>query len=348
MRPSLDPTFTRAITSLAATVSVAVWQSQPANSSTTPLVTFTPDSGRLVDDASQAVRRTLTLTLPTIPSWLQSGIWLQPTIGVAVLKPALYRLPVVCVTDISDPVGTAGPVTLTAHDPAEVVQGRPYEADTVLTGTLRSLVAEACTTALSRTTDVSGVPTTPLPAGMLAEFGRPRWSVCLDAADALGYVLRFTDAGDVLATRRADPAPAPAATIAQRLTEGGTDRYERAPTSARVLVSRGTGAVGLVGRAEWAQVTSTPLPAWYRPYVVCDRRDGDPTTTQAQADALALDLLRARLADLDTYQDMPIAPAPWLEAGVDTVTFYGRAYWVRAVSVDLPSLATAVTLRRAY
>ena len=42
---------------------------------------------------------------------------------------------------------------------------------------------------------------------------------------------------------------------------------------------------------------------------------------------------------------MPILPAPWLEVG-DVVSYHGLSYAVRAVTLELPSLATAVTLRR--
>lgn len=333
------------ITSVSVAVAVDVWEVQPATPDAATIGTLSNVGGRLTDDASQAVARTLTLDVGPPPDWLKPGMWLRATVGVQTLQPIIYRLPVLCVTDIAENLAANGGATVTAADPGEVVNGRPYEADTSLTGTLRALVAAVCTLALSRPTDVTGVPATTIPAGTIAEFGAGRWDVCLSTADALGVALRFTDPGDVVGVLRSATPPAPAAVVERAVADAGTGHYARTPTDARVLVTRGADTVGLIGSATSTAITGTPPPAWYRPYVVTDRLNGDATTTQTVANQLAADMLRARLSELDTYQSMPILPAPWLEAG-DVVTYGGLSYMVRAVTLDLPSLATAVTLRR--
>lgn len=340
------PTSGHKVSSVAVAFKVEAYETQPDDPSAASLGRLDTVTARLVDDASQAVPRTMTVTIGRLPTWLRAGMWVRGTVGIQTVQPIIYRMPVLIVTDVSEDLGGQGGAVLTARDPGEVLNGRPYVADTTVTGTLRSVVAAACTTALTqRTTDVSGVPDVPVPAGMMAEFGAGSWDACLRVGDALGYALRFTDEGDVTALDRNLTPPSPSAVVERRLTEGGTAHHVRTPTEARVLVTRGSATVGLVGVAVWADVMTEALPPWYLPYVITDRVEGDPTTTQAQANALAKQLLRSRLSELDTWSAMPILPAPWLEAGVDVVSFYGRPYAVRAVEFEFPSLATAVTLR---
>ena len=343
MRTPVNPTPSgrQRITSVAVATTVDVWESQPANAGAAPIGTLSTVDGRLEDDGSQAVPRRLTLNIGPLPDWLKPGMWTRVTLGIQTVEPIIYRLPVMCVTDVAQDMSTTGGAVVSAADPSEIVNGRPYVADTAIAGTLRQLVADACTLALSRPTDVSAVPATAIPAGTIAEFGAGRWDVCLTTADALGVALHFTDIGDVVGVLRGATPPAPAAIVERAVADGGTSHHVRAPTAASVLVTRGTDTVGLVGNA----ATALPTPPWYRPYVVTDRANGDATTTQAAADALAADLLRARLSELDTFDAMPILPAPWLEVG-DVVSYHGLSYAVRAVTLELPSLATAVTLRR--
>src|SRR4029079_5328153 len=199
------------------------------------------------------------------------------------VQPIIYRMPVLIIDDVTEDLGGQGGATLTTKDPGDVLNGRPYESDTILTGTLRSLVAAACANALTqRPTDVSGVPAVPVPVGTVAEFGAGAWDVCLKVGDSLGYALRFTDDGDVVAPDRNATPASPGAVVERRLTEGGTAHHVRTPTAARVLVTRGSDTVGLVGVAQWTDVMTEPLPTWYLPYVITDRVGGALTTTPAQ------------------------------------------------------------------
>lgn len=333
--------------SVAASFIVEVFQLQPGSAGaggTTPMGTLDVVSGTLTDDSSQNVPRTMALNIGRFPSWLQAGMWLRGTVGIQTVQPIIYRMPSLIITDVAETnKGTA----VTAADPGSVLNGQPYESDTVLSGTLRALVQAACTS-LTRTPDVSGVPALTVPAGLLAEFGKGRWDVCLSTADALGVALRFTDPGDVVGTVRANPAPSPVAVVdrCHTLVDATGRHHVRTPTAAKVFVGRGSNTIGLIGSATSTAVLGTSPPSWYLPYTVTDRHDGDASTTQAQADQLATDFLRSQLSELDAYQNMPILPAPWLEAGVDVVTYLGVNYWLRALSIDFPSLATTVTLRR--
>jgi len=350
MRTPLNPPPGRGdrITSAAVALTIDVFRAQPGTpgpDGTTPVGQLPVITATLTDDAAKAVQRTFTSALARpAPTWLGTGMWLRPTIGVQQIQPVIYRLPTVIVVAIDTAPSASGYGTVTAADPAEVLNGRPYETDTALSGTLRSLVSDACTIALARPTDVSAVPAIAVPAEMVAEFGTGRWDTCIKVADALGVVLRFTDAGDVIGRLRSGPFPPPIAVV--ELVEGAGRSYAaRTPTAAKVLVERGDD-IGLVGTATAAQVTGTAPPGWYLPYVVTDHVQSAVGTTQAQADTLALDLLRARLADIDTFSSAPVLPAPWLEAGADVVTYRGASYGVRAMTLDLPSLATTLTLRR--
>ena len=334
------------VSSVAVAFKVEAYETQPVNASAASIGRLDTVTASLTDDASQPVPRSMTVNIGRLPTWLRAGMWIRGTVGIQTVQPIIYRMPVLIVTDVSEDLSGQGGAIVTARDPGEVLNGRPYVADTILTGTLRGLVAAACANALTqRTTDVSTVPAVPVPAGTVAEFGAGSWDVCLKTGDALGYALRFIDEGDVTAVdRNADP-PSPSAVVERRLTEGGTAHHVRTPTEARVLVTRGSDTIGLVGVAVWGDVMSEPLPPWYLPYVLIDRVEVDVTTTQAQSNARAKQVLRSRLSELDTWTSMPILPAPWLEAGTDVVTFYGRPYSVRAVEFEFPSLATAVTLR---
>ena len=348
MRPPVNPNppgMRQRITSVAVAFTVDAYETQPTGS-TVPVGRLPAVTATLTDDASQAVARRMTVNLSAAPDWLRAGMWIRGTVGIQTLQPVIYRMPSLIITDVAEDLARLGGAVITAEDPAVVVNGRPYESDTVITGTLRSLVASRCALALTRPTDVTGVPDIPVPANTVAEFGTGGWDACLTMGDAMGYALRFTDAGDVVATDRNALAPSPVAIVERCASLGGTSHKVRAPTAARVLVTRGSDTIGLVGAASWVDIMGTAPPVWYLPYVVTDRQEGDTTTTQVQADALAKQLLRSRLADLSTYDDMPILPAPWLEAGTDVVAFYGRWYYVRAVSFDFPTLATSVTLRR--
>ena len=328
----------------ARTLTVTWWREQPGAPSPgglEPAGTLAVVSASLSDDGARPVQRQMTVELAAVPVELQVGMWIQSTLGIKLLAPDMYRLPNLMITAIDRKLDRQGGATLHAEDPATVLNGRPYEADTTLTGTLRTLVKAACDLSLRRETNVDAVPDIALPGESLAEFGSGRWDTCLKMADALGVQLRFTDDGDVKGFLRSAPAPAPAATVTQVIVPpGGTHHSTRTPTSAVVLVTRGGTVAPLTGRA-----AASAVPAHYLSYVVVDRKEGDPMTTQAQADALAAAFLTTRLSDFDRYTDMSILPAPWLEAGEDTVEFDGAPYWVRAIQFELPALTTSITLR---
>jgi len=337
------------LTSTSVSFIVDVYNAQPGSpgaDGTTPVGRLTPISGQLSDDASKPVQRTMTMELAKFPSWLAAGMWIKPTLGIQTVAPVRYALPTMVVTEVTvEPTDTSWG-SLAASDPSEVVNGRPYEVDTALSGTLRNLVASACSLALTRATDVSGVPNLTIPADTIAEFGSGRWDVCIRVADSLGVALMFTDAGDVIGRVRADPYPDPVS-IVELVGSSGKLLNARAPTQAKVFVDRGD-TVGLIGVADTSTITGVFPPPWYRPYVVTDQVQGDATTTQSAANQLALDLLRQRLADLDTFDSMPVLGAPWLEAGRDVVNYRSKPYGVRSMTLELPSLATTLTIRRVF
>jgi hypothetical protein len=170
----------------------------------------------------------------------------------------------------------------------------------------------------------------------VAEFGHGRWDVLLTVADQVGVDLFWTDFGDLRGVLRTAAPPATSARLDDYLVDPGQVERNREVTKAVVLVARDRGVTELVGRASVAGTGQT----------VSDRLDGDATTTQAQADALAAGLLARRRAERNT-REVATAPAPWLEAGVDTVTLSARLWSVRAVTLNLPTLATQLTLRDA-
>lgn len=335
------------ITSSAIALSVDVYRAQPGSpgvDGTTPVGKLPVTDGELSDDASQAVQRTMTLELAGVPTWLAAGMWLRPTIGVAVIQPAVYELPTLVITEIERHPDDVSYATVSASDPAEILNTRPYEADTAVSGTLRAFVAATCAACLTRPVDVSGVPTDALPADSVAEFGAGRWDVCVQLADALGIALMFTDRGDVIGRRRSDPLPDPVCVV-ELVGSAGRVTSSRTPTAAKVYVDRGD-VVGILGTASVADITGVAPPAWYLPYVVTDQVQLDATATAGIANTLARDLLRQRLADLDTFDRVSVLPTPWLEANRDTVTYQSAIYGVRAMTLSVPTLATTLTLRR--
>ena len=334
------------ITSAAVAFSVDIFRQQPGTTGadgTTPIGALAPVRGTLEDDSSQAPARTLTVDIAKLPDWLEPGMWMRPSIGIQTIQNTIYRLPTCIITDVAVEPSDSQLGTLTGKDPGEVLNNRPYEADTTLTGTLRSLVQSACSV-LTRPTNVSAVPAITIPKESIAEFGAGRWDTCLDIADALGVALRFTDDGDVIGRIRSGPFPEPMAII-ELIEAAGSLHKVRWPTTAKVLVDRGD-ITGLVGVATSQTVTGIAAPSWYPPYVITDSQQGDSTTTQTAADQLAYGLLVSKLAELDFFDSLPILPSPWLEAGADVVDLRSRNYGVRAITIDLPSLATQVTLRR--
>ena len=311
-----------------------------------PWGTLPVTKGRFVDDASRPVSRTMTLDASDLPDAVKPGMWIRPTIGIQTVQPIIYRLPSMMITDVVEDLAHIAGARIECADPGQVLNEQPYESDTVLTGTLRSMVSAACA-GLSRPPDVTGVPAVPVPINTIAEFGAGRWDTCVKIGDDLGYGMRFTDVGDVVALSRSAVAPAAVSQV-ERVLVGGECHHVRVPSRSKVLVTRGSDIIGLMGSAKVEDVTGIPPAAWYPSYVVTDRREGDTTTTQAQADALAKQLITARLSEIDAFQDLPILPCPWLEAGADVVTLYGVKYWVRSVSIEMPTMATSVTLRKVY
>lgn len=334
------------ITSTAVSFTVDIYRQQPGTAGpdgSIPIGTLKPVRGKLTDDSSQAPAREITIGIASQPDWLEPGLWLKPSIGIQTIQPLLYYLPTMIIVDVKTEPSDTELATITGKDPGEVLNTRPYETDTILTGTLQTLVQSACTV-LTRPTNVSGVPAIAIPNGSVAEFGAGRWDVCLNIADSLGVALRFTDVGDVIGRVRGGPFPDPMC-IVELVGSAGRLHALRWPTDAKVLVDRGD-TIGLIGSATSQAITGIAKPAWYPSYVVTDRQRGDSTTTQTAADNLAYALLMSKLAELDSFEGLPILPAPWLEAGADVVDLRSRSYGVRAITLDLPSLATEVTLRR--
>jgi hypothetical protein len=296
------------------------------------------------DDGGRNVQQQLTAELAFLPEGVEVGMWVQ-----AYLNNPLYDqeagTPVgdaLMITAINRNLSRQGGASITAEEMSVVLNGRPYEADTSLTGTLRTLVAECCNVALNFNVDVSQVPTIALPADSIAEFGAGRWDTCVKMADALGVVLTF-DGAAVRGRMRNALAPAPRGDLTPVVVPpGGVRHFLRTPTGATVLVTRGGDVPPLTGRA----VRTTPAPAFYLPYVITDRQEGDALTTQAQADQLARDLLTAQMTGLDAYTGLSVLPVDvLLDAGWDTATLEGELFWIRALTITLPELTMTLTLR---
>jgi hypothetical protein len=252
------------------------------------------------------------------------------------------------IDDITEPLDKFGGGAIECSDPSAVVDGRPYERDTSLApNKLQTLVGDAFALALSRPAHVDDVPYIDIPAASIAEFGTGRWEACLRVAESLGYALRVTDKGDVVARNRITAAPDSDIDLEQSLLPGGVRHALRTPTDARVFVNRGTSLRPLIGKASVNEIGLGPIPSWYRRYVICDRQEGPAFWNQGYADKAAEIFLHARLSELDKLDDLPILASPWLEAGADTVRFLGNLYWVRAITTQLPIMQTSVSLNRA-
>jgi hypothetical protein len=335
-------------TSAPVALTVDVYDTQPYvvppdTVASVPIGQWKVTGGSFTDDATAMTARTMTLTADSVPAYVLPGKWLQVTIGYQVIEPVLYRLPAMVVEDIVSPLDANGGVTVELADASAVVNGRPYEYDrTIAPDHLQTFVKSTMDYALSRPVHNDDVPYVLLPVGAIAEFGEGRWDVCVRMAEACGYSLRLNDMGDPVARLRTDPPPAPVGQLEQSLLPGGTRHHVRTPTASRVLVTRGTNLPPMIGKAT---TVNTP-PGWYRPVVVTDRQQGPDWWNQGYADSAAEAFLNRALSELDRYDDLPVLASPWLEAGFDTVTFYGVTYWVSKLTMGLPDLATTMSLTR--
>jgi hypothetical protein len=263
------------------------------------------------------------------------GVWVRVMVGIRYQAGQTYALPALFVTTV---LAAGDDTVLTCLDIGACLDEIVFERDTTLPGTLRTVAASLTTGVgpLTRPVDVTGVPAIAVPANTVAEFGHGRWQVLLALADQLGVDLLWTDDGDLLGVLRTDPPPSAVARIDDYLIDGGQTERNRLAVRAVVQVARGKDLSELVGVA-----TDTGAGV-----TLADRQDGDPSTTQAQANALAAGLLARRRGER-IVRTVGIAPAPWVEAGVDTVTLDGHDWWVRALAVELPGLQTTLTLRDA-
>lgn len=323
--------------------------SPPDASTTEPLGTLhLTDGSGFTDDATAVTARTMRITTSAIPDWVKPGMWCRAVIGIQVVQPVIYRLPSMCINDITTPLDKLGGVVLDCVDPSALVNDTPWERDkSIAPDTLQNFTYTSCNVALTRTPYAGAVPFINLPAASVAEFGEGRWDVCLRMADALGYDLRFTDLGDLTARARNAAPPAPVDDLERSLLPTGTAHRTRTPTAARVYVTRGNDLPAFIGRAVLTDLGMYPPPSWYTPYTITDRQEAPEWWNQDYADGAARDFLASRLAEFDHYEGLPILPAPWLQAGIDTVSFYGHTYWVTKVTMSFPSMETSVDLRRA-
>jgi len=351
MRQPINPTFgyRPRTTSSAVAITVDVFDQQPLmlppdNSTTPPIGQWVISGGQFVDDATRIGARTMTLNADNIPPFVAPGKWLQVTIGIQRIQPVLYKLPAMIVNDITSPLDKNGGVSVEAADASAVVEGRPYEYDrSIAPAKLQTFIGETMNYALSRPVHTDQVPYVDIAKASIAEFGEGRWSVCVRVADATGYTLRLNDYGDPVARLRTEPPPPVAVSpIEQTLLPGGVRHQLRVPTAARVFVDRGNDIAPLIGKASMPD----PPPAWYRPYVITDRQQGPEWWNQGYADSAAEAFLFRSLSELDRYDSLPILPSPWLEAGFDTVSFYGVTYWVSAITMQFPNLETTISLSR--
>lgn len=292
--------------------------------------------GTFVDDVARGYARTYALQVTDPVADIAPGQWVRVRAGISG-DPAPYLLPALMVSSAAS--STSGTL-ISATDIGTCLDEVVFERDRTLTGTLRTLAAELTTgvPTLTRPVDVSQVPALAIPGNTVAEFGHGRWDVLLGVAESLGVDLLWTDDGDLRGIARTTSPPTPAARVDSILVNGGQAERNRPVTRAVVLVARDKGMTELVGTAP-----TGPAPAGV---TVSDRLDGDATTTQAQADALAAGLLARRTSERNV-RDVDTAPLPWIEAGTDTVELDGDTWWVRALTLQLPSLATALTLRDA-
>lgn len=291
--------------------------------------------GLYTDDVANGYARGYQLHVVDPLADITPGSWVQVRVGAAGQARDLYTLPTLFV---SSALAGADGTQVTCVDIGACMDEVVFERDTTLNGTLRTLAASLTTgvPTLTHPPDVSLVPSLVIPGNTVAEFGQGRWRVLLDVANQVGVDLLWTDAGDLLGVIRTDPAPSPVARLDTYLVNGGQAERNRPVVRAVVQVARDKSLPELVGTATVPGSGTT----------VADRQDGDATTTQAQANALAAGLLARRRSERNV-RDIDVAPAPWLEAGTDTVTLDGSTWWVRAMTVQLPSLATALTLRDA-
>jgi len=342
------PGYRPRTTSSAIAITVDVFDTQPLisppdASTSAPVGKWTVRGGRFTDDATRIGARTMTLDADNLPPYVDAGKWLRVNIGIQRIHPILYQLPAMVIDDIASPLDANGGVSVECADPSSVVNGRPYEADKSLgPDKLQTFVKATMDVALSRPVHNDDVPYVDIPIAAIAEFGEGRWDVCVRVADATGYTLRLNDAGDPVARLRTAAPPAPVAAIEQSLLPGGSKHRLRVPTGARVFVDRGNNLAPLIGKATTVDVP----PSWYRPLIVTDRQQGPEWWNQGYADSAAEAYLDRALTELDRYDNLPILPAPWLEAGFDTVTFYGVTYWISAISFELPTMETTISLMR--
>jgi hypothetical protein len=332
----------------AVAITVDVFDTQPSssppdNTTSTPVGQWRIERGTFIDDATRVSARTMTLEADSVPDYVDAGKWLRVTLGMQRIQPALYQLPAMIVESVSSALDKNGGVTVQCADASAVVNGRPYEYDRSLAPDhLQTFVSSTMDYALSRPVHDDAVPYVDIPKSAIAEFGEGRWDVCVRVADAIGYTLRLNDYGDPVARLRTAKPPASVAVVEQSLLPGGQRQRLRVPTASRVFVDRGNNLKPLIGKAT---TVDTP-PAWYRPYVVTDKQQGPEWWNQGYADSAAEAFLNRALSELDRFEKLPILPSPWLEAGFDTVTFYGVRYWISAIEYDFPSLATTISLSR--
>jgi hypothetical protein len=292
--------------------------------------------GTYSDDIARAYARGYELRVVDPLTDIAPGCWVQVRLGAAGQTRDIYTLPTLFV---SSALAAGEGTQVTCVDIGACLDELVYERDQTLTGTLQSLAAALTSgvPTLTHPPDVSRVPALAIPANTVAEFGQGRWQVLLSVADQLGVDLLWSDSGDLLGVVRTAPAPVPVARLDDYLVDPGQAERNRPVVRAVVLVARDKALPELVGVATAGSTNGVTI--W-------DRQDGDATTTQAQADALAAGLLARRRSERNV-REIDVAPAPWLESGTDTITLAGQAWWVRAMSVELPSLATRLTLRDA-
>jgi hypothetical protein len=291
--------------------------------------------GTFTDDPANGYARGYELRVVDPLADIAPGYWIQVRLGAAGQTRDIYTLPTLFVASAL----AAGEGTqITCVDIGACLDELVFERDTTLTGTLQSLAATLTTgvPTLTHPPNVEAVPVLAIPGNTVGEFGQGRWEVLLQVADQLGVDLLWTDSGDLRGIMRTAAPPATVARLDDYLVNAGQAERNRPVVRAVVQVARDKGLPELVGVAS---VTGSGV-------TVADRQDGDATTTQSTANGLAAGLLARRRSERNV-REIDVAPIPWLEAGTDTVSLQGSAWWVRAMRVELPSLATSLTLRDA-